>query len=72
MAPFLQVLFDRSIVRSSLVFGLLTRRTWPLALLLSVASIACRVMDGFHQSSPIPQWNNKAFWTKHGVSWFLG
>jgi hypothetical protein len=33
MAPFLQVQFSaRHFVRSSLVFGLLARRTWPLAL----------------------------------------
>ena len=55
MAPFLQVLIcDFDIVRSSLVFGLLKRRTWPLALLLGDTSIACQATDGFHQPSPIP------------------
>jgi len=28
--------------------------------------------DGFHQPSPIPQIEQQAFWTKLGVSWFLG
>jgi hypothetical protein len=28
--------------------------------------------DGFHQPSPIPHIEQQAFWTKLGVSWFLG
>ena len=60
MAPFLQVQFSVwHFVRSSLVFGLLARRTWPLALPLSDASIACRAVDGFHQPSPFRTSNSK-------------
>ena len=53
-------------------FGLLTRRIWPLALPLGYASIACRAVDGFHKPSPIPHFEQQAFRTKHGVSWFWG
>jgi hypothetical protein len=58
------------IVRCGLVSGLLTRRLEPLALPLGDASIACRAVDGFHKPSPILHFEQHAFWTKHGVSWF--
>ena len=59
MAPFLQVLFcDWFFVRSSLVFGLLTRHTWPLALMVSTNQVPFRMIE------------QQAFRTKHGVSWF--
>ena len=46
MAPFLQVLFcDWFFVRSSLVFGLLTRRTWPLALMVSTNQAPFRMSN---------------------------
>ena len=46
MAPFLQVLFcDRCFVRSSLVFGLLARRTWPLALMVSTNQVPFRTSN---------------------------
>jgi hypothetical protein len=32
----------------------------------------CRAVDGFHQPNPIPHFEQQAFWTKLGVSWFLG
>lgn len=46
MAPFLQVLFcDLYIVRSSLVFGLLMRHTWPLALMVSTNQVPFRTSN---------------------------
>jgi len=59
-----------SFVRSGLVSGLFARITWPLALPLSDASIACRAVDGFHKPSPILHIEQRVFRTKHGVSWF--
>ena len=46
MAPFLQVLFcDWSFVRCGLVSGLLTRRTLPLALMVSTNQVPFRVSN---------------------------
>ena len=46
MAPFLQVLFRAwHFVRSSLVFGLLARRTWPLALMVSTNQVPFRTSN---------------------------
>ena len=46
MAPFLQVLFRAwYFVRSSLVFGLLARRTWPLALMVSTNQVPFRTSN---------------------------
>ena len=46
MAPFLQVLFRAwHFVRSSLVFGLLARRTWPLALMVSTNQVPIRISN---------------------------
>jgi len=46
MAPFLQVLFRAwYFVRSSLVFGLLARRTLPLALMVSTNQVPFRTSN---------------------------
>ena len=46
MAPFLQVPFRAwCFVRSSLVFGLLARRTWPLALMVSTNQVPFRTSN---------------------------
>ena len=46
MAPFLQALFRAwYFVRSSLVFGLLARRTWPLALMVSTNQVPFRTSN---------------------------
>ena len=46
MAPFLQVPFSAwHFVRSSLVFGLFARRTWPLALMVSTNQVPFRTSN---------------------------